>query len=165
MSIFFKTFSFLYLALSLLAWNFLCSLLGSFFAPLFTLSLFFLISSWTFLYKSSTDLTPALVRVSFHLENYFLNFSSPSFFNLAMYLSTWTPKILSLWLLTSYLTFLSSSTLYPGNLLLLWGTYNPPSTAPFNKPKTLLPVVVLTKPISKLTEKGLLYSFGLSLTL
>jgi len=145
--------------------NFLWSLLGSFLAPLLTLSAFFLISSWTFLYNSSTDLTPDFDKVSFHLLNYFLRASSPSFFNLAMYLSTWTPKILSLCALASYFSFLSSSTEWPGNLLLLCGTQRPPSAAPLRAPKTLLPVVVATRPISRETKKGLLYSFGFSLTL
>lgn len=45
-----------------------------------------------------------------------------------------------------------------------WGTYNPPSTAPFKTPKTLDPVVVLLNPVSKKALKGLLSSEGFSLT-
>jgi len=58
--------SFLYLALSLTFLNFLWSLLGSFLTPFLTLSLFFLISSCTFLNKSSTDLLPEAFKVLSH---------------------------------------------------------------------------------------------------
>jgi len=58
----------------------------------------------------------------------------------------------------------SSALWYPGNLFTEWGTYNPPSTAPFKQPKTLEPVVVLYKPVSKTALNGLLSSLGFSLT-
>lgn len=58
-SSFLRALTFLYFLPFFLRWNLACSLLGLALAPLFTLSEFFLISSWTFLYRSYTLFTPA----------------------------------------------------------------------------------------------------------